>query len=295
MKNSLAALAALCLAACASQGSSSPVLPSASAPNAGPAAANAAALPSIAHVTVVMMENRDYASVIGVPDAPYINKTLAPAGALLTNSHAVSHPSEPNYLAIFSGSVQGVSSDDCPLNFSAPNLGQELIAAGKTFRGYSESMPGNGYTGCDANSYARKHNPWVSFTNVPKSSNLVYHPNLVPGTGMADLTFVVPNLDDDMHDGTTQQGDTWLSKHLPQIIAWNAKNDGLLIVTWDEASPDNGTNPIATILVGPMVKPNVRSSQHVDHYTVTRTIEDAFGLKCTAQACNRTDISGIWN
>ncbi|MBV8489703.1 MAG: acid phosphatase, partial [Candidatus Eremiobacteraeota bacterium] len=83
-------------------------------------------------------------------------------------------------------------------------------------------------------------------------------------------------------------------KHLPPIIAWDAKNNGLLIVTWDEASPDNGTNPIATILVGPMVKPNVRSSQRIDHYAVTRTIEDVFALKCTAQACNRQDVAGIW-
>lgn len=293
MKKSILALAVVFLAACSSQASSNHVVPNAFGPELG-GVPGRATLPAIAHVTVVMMENRDYASIVGAPDAPYINKTLIEQGALLTNSHAVSHPSEPNYLAIFSGSTQGVSSDDCPLEFSAPNIGQELVAAHKTFRGYSESMPYNGYTGCDANSYARKHNPWASFTNVPKSSNLVYRPNLVPGANMADVTFVVPNLDDDMHDGTTQQGDTWLSKHLPPILAWNAKNDGLLILTWDEADPDNGTNPIATILVGPMVEPNVRSHQHVDHYAVARTIEDAFGLACTAQACNRQDIATIW-
>jgi hypothetical protein len=156
-------------------------------------------------------------------------------------------------------------------------------------------MPHDGYTGCDSDGYARKHNPWVSFTNVPKASNLVYLPNRVPGSAMADVTFVVPNLDDDMHDGTTKQGDDWLRKHLPSIIAWNAKHNGLLVLTWDEADPDPGTNPIATILVGPMVKIGARSHQHVDHYAVLRTIEDAFGLACTAQACNRKPISGIWN
>lgn len=287
-------LAALCLAACSPQGPSNHILPVASRHASTGVAANRATIPTIAHVTVVMMENRAYASVIGVPDAPYINKTLVKLGALFTNSHAVSHPSEPNYLAIFSGSTQGISSDDCPLSFSAPNLGRELIAAGKTFRGYSESMPRNGYTGCNADEYARRHNPWVSFTNVPKSSNLVYRPDLVPGAGMADVTFLVPDLNDDMHDGTTKQGDTWLSKHLPPIITWNAKHNGLLILTWDEAVPDNGTNRIATILVGAMVKSNVRAKQHIDHYTVTRTIEDAFGLPCIAQSCNRTDIAGIW-
>ena len=288
-------MAALFLAACTSQNAAPQIAQTESTRVSTSAATNPAAIPEIDHVTVVMMENRDYASVIGVADAPFINKTLVKEGALLTNSHAVSHPSEPNYLAIFSGSTQGVGSDDCPLNFSKPNLGQELIAAHKTFRGYSESMPKNGYTGCDSGPYARKHNPWVSFTNVPKSSNLVYTPAGVPGSGLADVTFVVPNLDDDMHDGTTQQGDDWLKSHLPSIISWNAAHKGLLILTWDEASPDDGTNPIATVLVGPMVKANVRSGQHVDHYAVLRTIETAFGIACTAEACNRKPISGIWN
>lgn len=240
------------------------------------------------------MENRNYSSIVGAAAAPYINKTLVPQGALLTNSHAVSHPSEPNYIAIFSGSTQGVNSDNCPFTFSANNLASELIAAGKTFRGYSESMPSNGYTGCYAGVYARKHNPWVNFTNVPKADNLVYRPRLVPGSGLANLTFVVPNLNDDMHDGSTQRGDRWLETHLPQIIAWNAKNDGLLIVTWDEADPDSGTNRIPTIFVGPMVRANARSSQNVDHYAVMRTIEDAFNVPCIAQACNRSNVAKIW-
>lgn len=252
---------------------------------------NAAIGPHASKVTVLVMENRDYYSIVGNASAPYINKTLIPQGALLRNSHAVSHPSEPNYLALFSGSTQGVTSDDCPLTFSANNLGAQLLNAGKTFKGYSESMPSNGYTGCGADGYARKHNPWVNFTNVPKAMNLVWRgwPAYVP-----TVTFIVPNLCDDMHDCSTQTGDKFLSKLLPQIIAWNAQNDGLLIVTWDEASPDDGTNHIATVLVGPMVKAGAKSTQNVNHYGVLHTVETIFGLPCVARSCQAPAISGIW-
>jgi acid phosphatase len=255
--------------------------------------AQSSPLPQVSHVTVVVMENRNWSSIVGNAEAPYINRTLVPQGALLRNSHAVSHPSEPNYLALFSGSTHGIASDACPLHFSSANLASELAAVGDTFVGWSESMPRNGYTGCYAgNLYARKHVPWVNFTNVPASDNLVYAG--LPVTTMPTVDFVVPNLCNDMHDCSTRRGDTWLSKSLPPIIAWNAQNDGLLVVTWDEADPDNGNNRIATVLVGPMVRAGAKSAQYVDHYGVLRTIESFFGLNCIDKDCQASPISGIW-
>jgi hypothetical protein len=238
----------------------------------------------------VIMENRDYKSIIGNAGAPYINGTLVPVSALLTNSHAIGHPSQPNYLEIFSGSNQGITDDSCPHTFHAVNLASELLAAHKSFAGYSESMPSNGYMGCSTNLYARKHNPWVDFTNVPASSNLVYAgwPAAPPV-----MAYVVPNLCHDMHDCTTKTGDTWLKTHLPQIMSWNAAHDGLLILTWDEAAPDTGSNPIATLLIGPTILPG-KYNQHATHYDVLRTIEDIFGIACTAGACSATDLTGMW-
>ena len=254
----------------------------------GPAVA-----PHASYVTVVMMENRDYDLVAGSAQAPYFNRTLLRQGALLRNSHAVTHPSEPNYLAIFSGSTHGVSSDACPLRFTSPNLGSELIAAGKTFAGWSESMPSTGFTGCYAGGYARKHVPWVNFTDVPAADNRVY--TGWPGSAAATVNFVIPNLCDDMHDCSTRHGDEWLSKNLPAIIAWDDANDGLLVVTWDEADPDNsGRNHIPTALVGPMIRPGSSSVQNVDHYGVLRTIQDVFGLPCVAETCRAAAITGVW-
>lgn len=250
------------------------------------------AAPHASHVTVVMMENRNYPLIIGSAQAPYINGTLLRRGALLRNSHAVTHPSEPNYLAIFSGSTHGVTSDACPLRLSAPNLGSELIAAGKTFAGWSESMPSVGFSGCYIGNYARKHVPWVNFTNVPRADNRIY--TGWPGSAAADVNFVIPNLCDDMHDCSTRTGDKWLSMNLPAIMSWDDANDGLLIVTWDEADPDTGGNKIPTILAGPMVKPGSSSVQYVDHYGVLRTIESIFGLPCIADDCHANAITGIW-
>ena len=250
------------------------------------------AAPHVSYVTVVVMENRNYRSIVGNDEARYINDTLVPQGALLRNMHAVAHPSEPNYLALFSGSTHGVTSDECPLTFSSPNLASELAAAGLRFVGWSESLPHDGYEGCFEDSvYARKHAPWTNFTNVP-GSNRVYRGLPVPK--MPAVSFVVPNMCNDMHDCSTRRGDTWLSENLPPIIAWNAKHAGLLVVTWDEADPDAGKNRIPTILVGPMVKPGAKSRQYVDHYGVLRTIESFFGLPCIDQECRSAPIADIW-
>jgi phosphatidylinositol-3-phosphatase len=252
------------------------------APSAGPHARN---------VVVVIMENRDYNSIIGSSEAPYINGTLVPEAALMTNSHAVTHPSQPNYLALFSGSTQGITGDSCPHVFGSVNASEELVAAGETFEGYSESMPYDGYTGCTSDEYARKHNPWVNFTNVPSTLNLVYKgfPRQ-PST----LTIVVPNLCNDMHDCSTQTGDTWLKNNLPPILKYDKMHNGLFILTWDEADPDsNGKNQIATLLIGPMIKPG-KYDQDVTHYSTLRTIEDIAGIPCTAGACKASNFKKMW-
>src|SRR5256885_9544154 len=110
-----------------------------------------AAVPRFDHVVVVVEENHSASAILGDSDAAYMNQ-LAHSGALLTNMHAETHPSEPNYLALFSGSTQGVSDDDVHV-FNADNLGAQLKRAGLSFVGYVESPTVN------------KHDPWESFTS----------------------------------------------------------------------------------------------------------------------------------
>ena len=259
---------------------------------AGSPAPSAAAVPRPRHVVVVMLENHAYSSIIGNTQAPYIN-ALARQGALFTRSFAVTHPSEPNYLALFSGSTHGVTSDQCPTTLHAPNLASDLMAAGDTFTGYAEELPASGSQVCDQGGYARKHVPWTDFSTVPRAVNQPF--TRFTATSYARLptvSFVIPDLCHDMHDCSVAAGDTWLHAHLAGYARWAVTHDSLLIVTWDE---DDGsqTNHIATIFVGQQVRPG-RYGMPINHYNVLRTIEQAYGLPYRGQAATHYPITSVW-
>ncbi|NUP46957.1 MAG: hypothetical protein HOW97_06520 [Catenulispora sp.] len=255
----------------------------------GPSAPSAAGLPRPDHVVIVIDENHGFSQIIGSSAAPYIN-SLAAQGASFTQSFAETHPSEPNYLAFFSGSTQGVTDDSCPNNFSGGNLGAQLIAAGLGFKGYSESMPSNGYTGCDSGLYARKHNPWVMFSNVPAADNLTFGSFPTDYSTLPAVSIVVPNLDDDMHDGTVQQGDTWLRNHMDAYAQWAKTHNSELILTWDEDEDSGGNNQIATVITGAHVKTGTYG-EHINHYNVLRTLEDFYGLPYVGASASATPIT----
>jgi phosphatidylinositol-3-phosphatase len=261
------------------------------APSAG-STAPAASVPQPAHTVVVVLENHGYGQVIGSSDAPFLNQ-LASRGALFTQSYAITHPSEPNYLALFSGSTQGVTSDACPVTFTAPNLAAGLLAAGKTFAGYAEGLPAPGSTVCGAGEYARKHVPWADFRNVPASLNQPF--SSFPATDFASLptvSFVIPNLCNDMHDCSVATGDSWLRAHLSSYVTWAMIHDSLLIVTFDE-DDGGGNNLIPTIFVGPQVRPG-RYPERITHYSVLATIEAAYGLARDGNAASTPPITSIW-
>jgi phosphatidylinositol-3-phosphatase len=239
-----------------------------------------------------MFENRASDEVIGNPEASFISQ-LARSGALLTSSYAVTHPSEPNYLALFSGSTHGVTSDQCPTTIRAPNLAGDLIAAGLTFTGYAEDLPSPGSLSCGQGNYARKHVPWTDFPAVPKSVNQPFSAFPAGDYGaLPTVSFVIPNLCNDMHDCSVATGDSWLRKRLGGYARWAMTHDSLLIVTWDE---DDGSqsNRITTIFAGQQVAPG-RYAKPVDHYNVLRTIEEAYGLPHDGQAATHYPITWIW-
>jgi hypothetical protein len=243
------------------------------------------------HVIVVMEENHAFSEIIGSSSAPYING-LAQQGALFTQSFAVEHPSQPNYLDLFSGSNQGVTSDNCPQTFSTENLASELTAAGQTFTGFSEDLPSAGSTVCTSGAYARKHSPWINFTNVATTANQPFTAFPTDFTNLPTLSWVIPNLNDDMHDGTIAQGDTWLQQHIDPYVQFAKTHNSLLIVTWDE-DDNSASNQIATIFVGPMVKTG-QFTETINHFNVLRTMEDLYGLTHVGSAAGATPISDVW-
>lgn len=253
----------------------------------------AAALPQPAHVVIVIEENRAAAHIIGNKAAPFIN-ALAAGGANMAQSFAETHPSEPNYLALFAGSTLGVTSDSCPVNGGAtPNLGAQLLSAGYTFAGYAEGLPAVGSTVCSAGKYARKHVPWANFTNVPAANSLPFSAFAMGNyAALPTVSFVIPNNDDNMHDGSIAQGDTWLSRELSGYANWAVANNSLLIVTWDE--DDGGPrNQIPTIIYGGHVQPGTYNEQ-INHYSVLATLEQMYGLPKLGYAATAAPIATIW-
>lgn len=243
------------------------------------------------HVVIVIEENHSFASIIGSSSAPYIN-SLAQQGALFTQSFGVEHPSQPNYLDLFSGANQGVTDDSCPHTFSTENLASELATASQTFTGFSEDLPAAGSTVCTSGAYAEKHAPWVNFTNVPATSNQPFTSFPTDFTNLPTVSIVDPNLNDDMHDGTIAQGDTWLQQHIDSYVQFAQTHNSLLIVTWDEDDNVSG-NQIATIFVGPMVKQG-QFAETINHFNVLRTVEDLYGLTHIGGAATATPISDVW-
>ncbi|MGY1661928.1 alkaline phosphatase family protein [Geodermatophilus sp. SYSU D00705] len=286
---------ALLLAACTSGPAGTSGSDDAAAPSRGGTAEQGPAasgeLPRPDHVVVVVFENEDATDVVGSSDAPYLT-SLARSGADFTDAHGEVHPSQPNYLALFSGSTQGVEDNDCPVELTGDNLASQLLAAGETFVGYAEGLPRPGYTGCESGDYARKHNPWVNWTDLPDSVNQPFSAWPTDHAQLPTVAFVVPDLCNDMHDCGVDVGDAWAEDNLGPYVEWATAHDSLLVMTFDE---DSGTddNHIATVVAGAGVVPT-RSDQRIDHYDLLRTIEDMYGLEPLGEAADAEPITGIW-
>lgn len=263
---------------------------------AGQQPAQAATIPTFDHVIVVVMENHGYPQVIGSSSAPYIN-SLANNGAKFTQFYGLTHPSQPNYFMLFSGGNQGNTTDTCPsTSYSTHNIAEEIIATGRTWGSYNEGLPSQGSTVCTNSStkYARKHNPWFSFSNVPASTGYTFTQFPSDYTTLPTLSFVVPNLCNDMHDCSVATGDTWIQSKLGAYATWATTHNSLLVVTFDE---DNGSysNRIPVVFYGAHVATGSYSTTY-NHYNLLRTLEDMYGTSTHAgNAASAAAITSVWN
>ena len=262
-------------------------------------------IPTPDKVVVVVLENHAYHQIYGSPAAPYLNSLInGNRTALFTNSYGVFHPSQPNMLRLYSGSNQGTTNGNLPLNapFNTPNLGALLINASKTFIGYSEGLPYPGYLGEFFGGYARKHSPWVNWHGsttyaIPDSLSQPFTSFPSDYSLLPDVSFVIPTQDNDMHNGSDParitRGDNWILNNLGGYIEWAKTNNSLLILTFDEDDNFSG-NHIFTLIVGEPVLPGNYSSR-IDHYNVLRTIEDMFSLPYAGASASATPIDYCWD
>ena len=250
------------------------------------------------HVIVIMMENEESSEIIGSPAAPYAN-ALARRYGLATQSFSIAHPSLPNYLALTSGSTQGVTSDCTACSAAAPNIVDQLEAAHISWKAYLENVPTPCFKGATAGEYAKKHNPFVYYDDIADSTRrcdkLVGFGQLASDLRHGRLptyVWISPNLCNDGHDCGVAGGDRFLARAVPSLLTELGPH-GLLVLTWDEGSTDEGCcggaaqgGHIATILAGPDVRRGGREDQPVDHYGVLGTIEEALGLSPLAGAAD---------
>ncbi len=269
------------------------------------ASAQAPLPPAYDHVVIVVEENRPYSNIIGNPDAPYIN-SLATAGVNFTNVYGLLRPSQPNYLELFSGSFQGVTSNTTAAGvpFSTPNLGAALLTAGKTFTGYSDSLPSVGFTGdsfstmAGQNQYVRKHNPWVNWqgggTNqLPSTTNRPFTDFPANFSTLPTLSIVVPDEQHDMHDGTIAQGDTWLQNNIAAYANWAKANNSLLIVTYDE-DDHSSNNHVPTIFYGANLRDGTTVNSTYTLHNLLRTVEDVYGTSHSGMGAKVQPVHGAF-
>jgi len=224
------------------------------------------------------MENHSYDQIIGSSDAPYINQLVAEHG-LATDFYAESHPSLPNYVAMTSGSTQGIVNDNPPADhpLDVPSIFSLLPGGGS--RSLQESMPSS-CAKADSGEYAVRHNPQAYYVNLGYDCNKYNVPLGDTPDLSARFTFVTPNLIHDMHDGTVSDGDTWLSMFVPTVLssAEYAAGHSALFITWDEDDDLLGDNHIPTLVIAPSVAPGTRVTTRLDHYALLRATLQMLGV-----------------
>jgi hypothetical protein len=258
-------------------------------------------LPRFTHVVVVVFENKERTDIAGNAAAPTF-AALARRYADLTRYDAVAHPSLPNYLALVSGSTQGIASDctDCVVH--ARSLADTLAAAGRTWKTYAEDLPRPGYTGASWRGYAKKHDPFAYLASV--LSRPAWLKRIVPLTQLAgdvrarrlpDFSLVVPNLCHDMHDCSVAAGDVWLRQNVVPLLSSPALAGGVVFVVFDEGTTNaGGGGNVEALALGPLVRRGARFTRPTGHYGLLRTIEQTWGLPHLGASATAAPITGIW-
>jgi phosphatidylinositol-3-phosphatase len=265
---------------------------------AGGAATAAAPVPVFDHVVVIVFENKEATSIFGNRAAPTFN-TYARRYAKLTRYYGVTHPSLPNYLALVSGSTQGITTDCTDCAVDAQNLADTIEASGRTWKTYAEELPAPGFLGAFAGRYAKKHNPFAYFRDV--ATDPARRARLVPLTRLArdlwagalpSFALVVPDLCHSMHDCSVSVGDTWLRSHVAMFLKLPKT---VVFVVFDEGSSNvGGGGHTAALALGTAVRRGSRFTGVTGHYGLLRTIEQAWGLPRLGQSAHVGPITGIW-
>lgn len=244
------------------------------------------------HVVMVMEENHGYSSVVNNSAWPYLN-SLIRKGSLATNYYANTHPSIGNYFMLTTGHLL-TNNDASTTVWNVDSIARRMLAAHVPFRVYAEGIT-RGYVGGNTGLYVVRHNPFARLSDIADNRTVAYQTiwpftqfatDLANGT-LPEFSFIVPNIDDDAHNGTPQQADWWLQTKVVSPLAahaaFKAGGDGILVVDFDEAATSDtrhGGGHVPAVLWGPIVKAGYyqKSTTVYQHQSMLRTVMIALGL-----------------
>ncbi|HEY1160930.1 MAG TPA: alkaline phosphatase family protein [Terracidiphilus sp.] len=249
--------------------------------------------PQSKHVVLVMEENQSYSTVAGNTAVwPNLNNLIS-QGALPTNYYANSHPSIGNYFMLTTGQLL-TTNDDSTTVWDVDNIARRMLAAGVPFRIYAEGIT-QGYVGGNTGLYLIRHNPFAMLSDVAGNmqvANEVIRPfsqfaiDLANGA-LPEFSCIIPDVNDDAHNGTPQQADSWLQANVVTLLssysAFEEGGDGILIVDFDEAETSDtayGGGHVSPVLWGPdvLVGYTQTSTTIYQHQSMLRTMMEALSL-----------------
>lgn len=255
------------------------------------------AFDQIKHVVIIILEN---GSPVEARKQPYL-RSLMKKGAFLADYHGVTHPSQPNYIAMTAGSFFNIFWDE-NTNLDKSHIGDLLENAGKTWKVYAEGYPGNCFLGATHGLYARKHVPFLSYKNV--QSNRARCANIVNSSqffsdivddALPHYALYIPDLDNDGHNTGLAYADKWLKRTFEPIFNDpKTMSETLFILTFDE---DDGFhfNQIYTVFLGAGIRAGSTSKEKYDHYDMLRTMEEIFSLGSLGRNDEKAKIiKDIW-
>lgn len=275
------------------------VTATANTPAAGVAAqvaqTGADGVPAFDHIILIVLENHDYAQVVGSEDMPNFNR-LAQENVLLTQYYAVAHPSLPNYLALIGGSTFGITTDCFSCFLDQPSLPDLLEASGRTWKTYQESMTAPCSLGIEPGGYDQNHNPFVYFNPIRKDTarcarSVVSLDQLdadLSAGSLPNFALIMPNLCNSGHDCGLATVDQWLGKMVDDLRASPALGqNSLIVITFDEASsdsrgccglPQKAGGRIPAVLISPLAKSGFQDDTPLSHYSLLKTMLFAWNL-----------------
>ncbi|NPV78522.1 MAG: hypothetical protein HPY59_19365 [Anaerolineae bacterium] len=264
-------------------------------------------IPAFAHVVIIVFENKEFTTVINNPEMPVFNR-LAQEFTLLGQHYAILHPSLPNYIAMIGGNTFGIATNYPDVVIDAPSLPDYIELSGRDWKSYQESMPEPCYLQ-DTLSYVQKHNPFIFFRPIRENTERC-RAHVVPleelerdlqQGALPDFVFITPNLCHSAHDSYTRPEecgmrvvDHWLAGWMERLLSYpGLLEDGVIILTWDEGQGEHtccgletGGGRIPTVLVSKRVKPGFLDPTPYTHYSLLRTIAEAWTLPAPGYAAD---------